>query len=473
MKPTYLWIACLFVPTADCALAQSVDELVDQCHKTFFAKRYTEAFHLCQRAATQGSAEAKKGLGMMYHLGNGVARNDVEAVKYLMPYLHTDRLTTYYIADMYQLGSGGLPRDPDKARTLFLESCHQGFSYACMALGEIYEFGDGVRRDRQTAILYYSQAGSLGEAYSSQFARILALPDTPVFRNKEELGEYVGRKIGPDVIAGREPDSRTPTPAPGATVPPPVLSTGNPRTPEELWQAARQAYLNMNHPLSAALARKAALAGHVMAMYQMGYFYETGDGLTADMHQAVKWWQMAADHGSPMAQNALGTRYESGGGGLPEDWLSAAQMWQRSAAQGYAKGEYNLARAYRFGIGVPCDLQTAVEWYEKSTGHGGAGADEVKWLRGNHLRFDGQFIDQHEQAIFNGIWEGNLTVPFGRLFHNHAEREAYLHAAAQNTRRINSEGRMLQYQRDKHDFDECVRNYGSTACGGPPLRPQQ
>jgi TPR repeat protein len=187
----------------------------------------------------------------------------------------------------------------------------------------------------------------------------------------------------------------------------------------------------------------------------------------------VKWWQVAADHGSAMGQNALAVQYEKGEGGVPQDWVGAAALWQKSAAQGYAKAEYHMGRAYRFGIGVPCNLQTAVAWYDKSVAHGGAGAEEAQWLRGNRFQFDGQFLDAHEKAMFNGLWQGNMTVPFGRLFHNQAERDAYLRGAAQNESQINAEGRMRKYQQDKRDYDSCVRTNGSTACGAPPLRPNQ
>jgi TPR repeat protein len=435
--------------------------------------RLVQAFQLCQQASGQGNKEASKGLGVMYFLGLGVQRNKPQAVKYLTPFTHTDRQVTYYMAELYEQGFVDGNRNTQTARQLFLESCQKAYAPACKALGTIYEFGQGVPRDRPTAILYYSHAGTLGDAYAGQAARVLARPGTPVFRNEEALGEYVGRVIGPDVISGNEPDSRIPASVPGAKLPPPA--NFNPTTAatsgsaEGLWQACRQKYLNLDHKGAAELCLRAAEAGSPIAMYQIGYDYENGDGVPRDLNQAVQWWSRGAAKGSSMAQKALGDAYEQGNGGLPQDWVMAAGWWRKSAEQGLAKGEFELGRAYRFGIGVPCNLETAVAWYEKSVQQGGPGQSEVQWLRGNRFRFDGQFINGHEAAFFHGVWQGNMTVPFGRLFHNQAERDAYLHGAANYAQSVNAEGRRLEYNRKKHEYDDCVRQNGSTACGAAPI----
>ncbi|MBV9522034.1 MAG: sel1 repeat family protein, partial [Alphaproteobacteria bacterium] len=43
---------------------------------------------------------------------------------------------------------------------------------------------------------------------------------------------------------------------------------------------------------------------------------------------------------------------------------------KRGAEQGHAVAQVNLAVAYRFGYGVPSDLQEAVRWYQKAAENG-------------------------------------------------------------------------------------------------------
>jgi TPR repeat protein len=413
----------------------------------------------------------------MYQGGLGVQRDYTQAARWWAVTAHQQRSSANALADLYAAGLG-VPQSWEKARLLYLESCHKGFAEACASVGYIYELGHDVPRSRSSAIRYLAQAGSLGDEQSGQVAKVLARPNTPVFRNIDDLSAYTAKIIAPSFLNGTLPDPRTP-PAGSGSLDSKTASVdkhqaaGGSQSAEALWQESRQKYLNLDHAGAAVLCRKAAEAGSVVATYQMGYFYETGDGVNKDLAQAFAWYRRGAAKGDAASESALGLFYEEGTPPVGEDWKTAASYYQKSAEQGFSKGEYRLARAYRFGIGVPCDLQQAARWFEKAAQHGMLeAADEAKWLRGNRFRFDGNFRTESERSFFSGLWEGNMTVPFGRTFSNSTERTAYLKGAAQRTKQINDEARWQKYGRDKQEHDQCVQQYGSTACGAPPLRPQ-
>jgi hypothetical protein len=50
----------------------------------------------------------------------------------------------------------------------------------------------------------------------------------------------------------------------------------------------------------------AAEQGDSDAQYRLGDLYERGDGVELDIGQALKFYQMAADHGNTDALDALG-----------------------------------------------------------------------------------------------------------------------------------------------------------------------
>ncbi|MGI9346414.1 MAG: tetratricopeptide repeat protein, partial [Gammaproteobacteria bacterium] len=56
---------------------------VEDCQNYYSAKDYKRAFPVCSRAAKQGDVFAQFGLGGMYANGEGVPKNDREAVKWL------------------------------------------------------------------------------------------------------------------------------------------------------------------------------------------------------------------------------------------------------------------------------------------------------------------------------------------------------------------------------------------------------
>ena len=51
--------------------------------------------------------------------------------------------------------------------------------------------------------------------------------------------------------------------------------------------------------------RKAADKGHTEAMYNIGVYYENGDGVKQDYTEAMKWYRKAADRGDDDAKAAL------------------------------------------------------------------------------------------------------------------------------------------------------------------------
>jgi polyhydroxyalkanoate synthesis regulator phasin len=153
----------------------------------------------------------------------------------------------------------------------------------------------------------------------------------------------------------------------------------------------------------------AAESGNSQAMLALGYMYETGDQVTMDKQEAIKWYTMAGDAGEVDAMISLALLYESGNGvrknlteaaiwyrkaataghadaqqtlgyiyengsGVVKDVVEAARWYERAALQGRVAAQNNLGRFYQLGIGVPQDLDQAVYWYEKAAAQGSEAA---------------------------------------------------------------------------------------------------
>jgi len=90
--------------------------------------------------------------------------------------------------------------------------------------------------------------------------------------------------------------------------------------------------------------RPLAEQGYVGAQTNLGWMYESGQGVPQDDTEAVRWYRLAAEQGDAAAQLSLGLRYTNGRG-VPQDYV-AAHMW------------YNLAAAD--GVSVAVDARDAV-----------------------------------------------------------------------------------------------------------------
>ncbi|MCF3642219.1 peptidoglycan-binding protein [Rhizobium sp. TRM95111] len=144
---------------------------------------------------------------------------------------------------------------------------------------------------------------------------------------------------------------------------------------------------------------KAASEGDSLALFEVGARYTDGRGVTTDMGEALKWYQLSADRGFAPAQYRLANLYEkgqgverdlararelyrlaadqgnasamhnlavllaTGGGGSAADFKEAATWFQKAADLGVRDSQFNLAILYARGNGVPQDLEESYKWF--------------------------------------------------------------------------------------------------------------
>lgn len=115
--------------------------------------------------------------------------------------------------------------------------------------------------------------------------------------------------------------------------------------------------------------RAKAIAGDAAAQYALAVGYDSGRGMKADIREAAKWYEAAAQQGHSDAQNSIGSLYLSGEG-VSKDPPKACEWFGKSAAQKNVSGIANLAFCYDSGLGVEKDLAKAAGLYEESANAG-------------------------------------------------------------------------------------------------------
>ena len=73
--------------------------------------------------------------------------------------------------------------------------------------------------------------------------------------------------------------------------------------------------------------------------------YELGHGVPQDHEEAVRWYRLSAEQGSPVGQWKLGNMYESGSG-VPQDYVTAHAWFSLAAARGNWTGEQGARDQY-------------------------------------------------------------------------------------------------------------------------------
>jgi TPR repeat protein len=126
--------------------------------------------------------------------------------------------------------------------------------------------------------------------------------------------------------------------------------------------------------------RRAAEKGDAAGEYSLAEMYLIGRGVAADLTEAAKWMQRSAEHGDPRGQFNLAVMYAQGQGVLKND--QEAAKWMRKAAdQGVAAGQFGLGSMYAHGEGVPQSASEAARWYRSAAAQGdGASMNNLAFL---------------------------------------------------------------------------------------------
>jgi len=115
--------------------------------------------------------------------------------------------------------------------------------------------------------------------------------------------------------------------------------------------------------------RSAAASGDPRAAFLVGVKFTEGDGVPADLTEAAKWYQIAADQGLAPAQYRLASLYEKGRG-VELDLDKARAWYEQSAQAGNSKAMHNLAVLYAEGAGGAPDFERAAQWFESAAEYG-------------------------------------------------------------------------------------------------------
>ena len=78
--------------------------------------------------------------------------------------------------------------------------------------------------------------------------------------------------------------------------------------------------------------------------------HASGEGVTQDIAEAIRYYNLAADQGHAGAQSNLGVVYANGIG-VAQDYAAAVKFFKLAAAQGHTDAQSNLGLMYASGEG--------------------------------------------------------------------------------------------------------------------------
>jgi len=329
------------------------------------AQDQAEAFKWMKSAAQQGLARAQRRLGWMLQNGLGVETNLDEAVVWYQKAAERgDAQAQFNLGWMFENGVN-VSQDYAEAAKFYRLAAEQGHTMAQNNLGWLYKNGWGVPEDQVEAVKWLQKSAEQGEP----------------FAEKNLAWIYAAGEYGTSNVFGQGADAQIRS---GGFAPNHELAEKWMRQAVDLNSAEGQCQFgdllygefdNEGHQDTTRFSdaaewyRKAAENGFAKAQYQLAEMYNTGKLGEEQRSNCIPWFLKAAAQGNADAQAEVGE--------LPvlypnNELLKSVdhiEILRRAAKNGNLDAQFQLARRYQAGIGVPKDAEEAFKWMQKAAQH--------------------------------------------------------------------------------------------------------
>lgn len=281
-------------------------------HTPPYEATWDDVFAYCSQASDAGNPLGLAGMGYITEHGDfDLAPDPAKAADYYERAVALGNISAKIYLAALLFNGVGVARDDTRAVQLFRDGDAAGFPQAMRWLGVAYELGQGVPQDTVEAGLYYEDAYQRGDFAVRPLIGFSLGPDDPGFFAKRDV----------ESMAGHDPNSpvfqRISGIAAATGYFQPVDAELGKRQLEQCAPGnifcgmALGFFLKYGPPQFNDLARAlslfgaAAAAGELHAQYEMGQFYELGQGVEPDINEALRYYRMAAAQGSGPARDRI------------------------------------------------------------------------------------------------------------------------------------------------------------------------
>lgn len=211
------------------------------------------------------------------------------------------RIALFDLGGMYLRGEG-VARDEAEAVRLYLLAAEAGSARAMFNLGLMFDRGQGVSIDKAEALRWYRNGADAGNAGAIYNLGVKYAKGEGVAKNETEGARWL-------LKAAMKGNADA------------MYSVGA--------MYAEGKGVAKDQAEAVRWFRKAADQGQTDAMYNLGGAYAKGDGVAKDYAKAIHWLRIAADKGDAGAMYNLGIMY-SNGWGVAKNQAKAAQWRRKA-----------------------------------------------------------------------------------------------------------------------------------------------
>ena len=237
-----------------------------------------------------------------------------------------------------------------------------GDANAQFALGQAYDFGNGIPQNEQQACLWYRKSAEQGYPPAQNSLGLMYRSGRGVEPNKEQAVSWY-RKAAKQGNAKAMFNLGT------------AYYNGDGVTTDD---SAAYAWFLLAREAGSDPAREALnrMEGSLKswqlsaALESVGDFYEQGNDLPQDRKRAIEWYRKAALLGEPTVCVKLAKDLIDSG--EPQAYPEALERCEQAGKQMYSPGAVCAGLLYQRGLGTSQDLEHAAKWFTRAAELGNA-----------------------------------------------------------------------------------------------------
>ncbi|KVZ12996.1 hypothetical protein WT99_02720 [Burkholderia stagnalis] len=135
----------------------------------------------------------------------------------------------------------------------------------------------------------------------------------------------------------------------------------------------------------------AAERGDRLAQFNYAMMLITGEGVTANVDEGLRWLKRAADANMSHAQYVYGRMFDDGEF-VARNPAEAHRWFLKAAKQGHVQAELSLANQFLDGRGTPRDNRQAFAWYKQAAD---AGEPTAQYVTASFYERGGDGVEQN------------------------------------------------------------------------------
>ena len=311
-------------------------------------KNEEEAVKWYRKSAEQGYAKAQFRFGYCLEFGKGVSKNQEEAVKWYLKSANQGNADAQFNLALCYVNGQGVDKDEFEAVKWYRKSAEQGNIGAQNNLGVCYENGRGVFKNPKEAVEWYLKSAEQGNAIAQCNLGTCFEYGNGVVKNDDEAIKWY-------IKAANQGNERADRKLSGIIDDITRFEKNQARLVKMLKVGINVSFIPKNRDIVDIVAKLDANKREFTVQEK-------------ELNRCIK----AANLGYSKSQNCLGLYYRIKG-----NYKEAVKWLFLAAREGYPESQFDLGYCLFYGYGVEKNEDEAIDWYMKSAKQGYESAKEL------------------------------------------------------------------------------------------------